>query len=80
MKRELALPFRLLSAAQLPVLDDYGLSHVGGGPEGETIAVPAELLLDRNGTIVWKHVARLITDRAAPAQLLRALQRLSERG
>lgn len=73
---DLALPFRVLSAAGIPVLADYGLEHVGGGPEGETIAVPAELLVASDGRVVWKHVARRITDRAAPEQALQALEGL----
>lgn len=77
---ELALPFRVLSAAGIPVLADYGLEHVDGGPEGETIAVPAELLLARDGHVIWKHVARRIPERADPEQILRALEGLPGAG
>lgn len=69
------LPFRVLSAAGLPVLDEYGLAHAQGGPHGETIAVPAQLLIDPAGEIVWQHVARRITDRADPKVTLAAIER-----
>ena len=70
------LPFPVLSAADLPTLDDYGLAHPGGGPNGETIAVPAELLVDPGGAIVWQHVAHRITDRADPRVTLAEVERL----
>ena len=56
----------MLSSASLPVLDEYGLTHSAGGPGGETIAVPAQLLIAPDGRIVWQHVAHRITDRADP--------------
>ena len=71
--QDLALPFRILSDSGRAVIRAYGLMHENGGPEGETIAVPAQLLVDRDGTIVWRHVARRITDRAHPARTLEAL-------
>ncbi|NOT32137.1 MAG: peroxiredoxin family protein [Planctomycetes bacterium] len=74
--QDLALPFRILSDSERAVTRAYGLMHENGGPEGETIAVPAQLLVDRDGTIVWKHVARRITDRAHPARTLEALAQL----
>lgn len=70
---ELALPFRILADSERAFLRAYGLEHPGGGPEGETIAIPAQLLVARDGTIVWEHVARRITDRVDPARTLRAL-------
>lgn len=76
LRTELELPFRLLSAAGLPTLADYGLEHPGGGPDGETIAVPAELLVGQDGRIGWRHVAQRIQDRATPEQVLAAIARL----
>jgi len=68
------LPFRLLSARGIPVLADYGLEHEHAGPEGETIAVPAQLLVAQDGRIAWKHVAERITDRASPRETLEAVE------
>jgi peroxiredoxin len=67
------LPFRILSARGIPVLADYGLEHEGAGPGGETIAVPAQVLVAQDGRVVWEHVARRIPDRAAPSETLEAL-------
>lgn len=75
----LHLPFRILSARGIPVLADYGLEHEGGGIEGETIAVPAQLLVAQDGRIAWQHVARRITDRAAPEETLAAVRELGAR-
>jgi peroxiredoxin len=75
LKADEELPFRVLSAAGRPVLDDFGLAHVGGGLDGETIAVPAELLVDQDGEVVWRHIARRITDRADPRTTLAAIER-----
>lgn len=72
----LELPFRVLSAAGIPTLADYGLEHPDAGPGGATIAVPAVLLVAQDGRVVWKHVARRITDRAAPERILAALETL----
>ena len=76
LSAEERLPFRILSARGIPVLADYGLEHAGAGPAGETIAVPAQVLVAGDGRVVWKHVARRIPDRAAPEETLQALQRL----
>jgi hypothetical protein len=58
------------------VLAEYGIEHPDGGPGGETIAVPAELLVVQDGRVLWSHVARRIQDRASPEQLLQAIERL----
>lgn len=70
------LPFRILSAREIPVLADYGLEHPGAGPDGETIAVPAQLLVAQDGRILWKQVARRIPDRASPEETLQGLRAL----
>jgi peroxiredoxin len=67
------LGFRVLSAREIPVLADYGLEHADAGPDGETIAVPAQVLVRSDGSIAWHHVARRITDRASPAETRAAI-------
>lgn len=74
--RALGLSFPILSDADAAVIRAYGLVHEGGGPHGEAIAVPAQLLVDRDGAIVWRHVARRITDRPSPERVLEALEQL----
>src|SRR5512134_2576983 len=68
------LTFPILSAAGIPLLRDYGLEHAGGGPGGATIAVPAQILVGPDRTVQWQHVARRITDRAAPSSTLAAIE------
>ena len=75
---ELSLPFRLLSDSERTVIHAYGLEHVGGGPDGETIAVPAQLLVAKDGRIAWKHVAGRIPDRAGPGETLTALAQIDQ--
>ena len=77
LKEDERLPFRILSARGIPVLADYGLEHAGGGLDGETIAVPAQLLVRQDGGIAWRHVARRIPDRPSPAETLAALRALA---
>jgi len=73
LARDLALPFAVLSDVDRAALRAYGIVHEGGGLEGETIAVPAELLVRTDGTIAWRHVATRITDRADPDDVLVAI-------
>jgi peroxiredoxin len=70
------LPFPILADTDGAVLRTYGLVHAAGGLHGEDIAIPAQLLVTRDGTIAWRHLARRIQDRAYPAETLAALERL----
>lgn len=74
--RDLALPFTVLADVEHTAIRAYGLVHEGGGIEGETIAVPAELLVRADGTIAWRHVATRITDRADPDAVRTAVEAL----
>lgn len=76
MRADDGLPFAMLSDMDASVIRRYGLAHEGGGLDGETIAVPAQLLVRPDGTIAWRHVARAITDRADPRDTRAAVERL----
>lgn len=67
----LALKFPLLSDREKTVISDYGIVDRAGGPGGEDIALPAQFLIDREGQIVWRRVARRVHDRIDPQELLR---------
>lgn len=54
----------------------YGLAHPEGGLDGETIALPATLLVRQDGTVAWRHVADRITERPVPGAILAAIERL----
>ncbi len=73
---ESGLSFPILSDEGRSVIERYGLVHEGGGLNGETIAVPAQILVATDGTIRWRHVARRITARADPRDTLAAIARL----
>jgi len=68
----------VLSDPEAKVIRDYGLLHEQGGLDGEDIAIPAHILIARDGRIIWKHVAQRIQDRPDPADVLTRVQALSE--
>ena len=76
MVAELELPFSILADVERRVVASYGLAHEGGGLEGETIAIPAEILVRPDGSIAWQHRAGRITERASPAEMLAAVEML----
>jgi peroxiredoxin len=73
---ERALPFPIVADVERRVVRAYGLVHERGGPGGGDVALPAQLLIDRGGTVRWAHVARAITDRPDPAKLLERVRAL----
>lgn len=75
MKRELQLPFPLLSDAEEQVIKRYGLLHHKGHGEAD-IARPAVLLLDGQGVIRWAMFTDNFRVRARPEALLRAARQL----
>lgn len=74
--RDEGLRFPILCDTERDVLRRYGLVHAGGAPDGSDVAVPALLLVRGDGSIAWRHVARLIQDRADPADVLAAVRGL----
>ena len=71
------LPFAILSDTERRVIALYGLAHEDAGLAGETIAIPAEILLRPDGSIAWQHSARRITERASPSVLLAEIDALA---
>lgn len=69
------LPFPILSDAEHRVIRDYGLVHRGGGPGGGDIAIPAHVLVDHDGTILWRRISHRIQDRPSPDEVLAAVKR-----
>ena len=63
------LNFSILSDEKAEVLRKYGLVHAGQGPKGQDIAVPAHVLIDRSGKIVWKRRSEKVQDRPDPADV-----------
>ncbi|HYF52126.1 MAG TPA: redoxin domain-containing protein [Planctomycetota bacterium] len=46
------------------------LLHEGMGKIGKKLFVPANILLDDRGVVVWTHYARTVMDRPDPAEVL----------
>jgi peroxiredoxin len=64
------LPFPILADEERVVIEALGLVHSGGGPGGSDIALPAHLLISREGEVLRKYVAERIQDRMSPAAVL----------
>ena len=75
LKRELDLPFDVVSDVDPKALMRFGLLHAGGGPGGKDVALPAQVLIDGDLRILWRHVAHRIQDRPAPRDVLLAIER-----
>ena len=69
------LPFPILSDADRSVIREYGLIHRGGGSGGSEIAIPAHILVDHDGKILWRHVATKVLDRTDPDDVVAAVRR-----
>src|SRR5262245_61692982 len=56
------LPFMLLSDERHEAIESYGLVHEVA--PGQDIALPAQILVRRDGSVAWSHVSRAVQDRA----------------
>ena len=70
------LDFAVLCDTGGELIESYGVVHHGGGPNGSDIPVPALVLIDRGGLIVWTRVAARIQDRPHPDEVLAAVRSL----
>ena len=70
------LPFRILSDSDRKVIQSYGLVHARGGVHGEDIAIPAQILIGRDGKIVNRHISARVQDRLDPDSALETVQKL----
>jgi len=50
--------------------------HKGAGEKGHDIARPAELLVDRSGTVRWVNLTEDLRVRARPEQMIEATKAL----
>jgi peroxiredoxin len=73
------LGFPLLSDPMAQVTRRYDLLHEGGGPDDQDIAVPALILLARDGSIAWQRRSERVQDRASPDEVLAAVRALGPR-
>lgn len=74
------IPFPILTDADRKVTTAYGLLHTGGGPQKSDIPLPATLIVDPEGRIVWKRVAPAVNERPDPQAVLKEVrERLAKR-
>ncbi len=67
------LPFDILSDPDANVIETYGLLF--REPFRKiNIALPANVLIDSSGTVVWKRVSDAVQDRVDPAELERVIR------
>ena len=64
------LPFPILADEKHEVITAYGLVHAHGSPDGKEIAIPAHVLIDHDGKILWKHISERVLDRPDPDDVL----------
>lgn len=76
-KRKLNFP--ILSDADGKTLDAYGLRHVGMGPGKSDVAMPAMVLVGRDGSILWRRKSVRVQDRPAPEDILEAVRAAIEK-
>ena len=70
------LEFSVLCDTDREVIRSYGLLHKGGGQGGADIAVPAHILIARDGQILRRYVSGRIQERLASDDVLRVLRML----
>lgn len=78
MQQKFHFPFSLLSDPKAEVIGQFGLRHERGGPDGQDIALPAHVLINRDGTVSWSFVSPTVQKRARAAQDLEAIAKLAD--
>ena len=71
------LQARMLSDRDLVVTDAFGLRNTEfhtGPPSDEALPVPATLLVDRNGKVLWVDLSEDYQRRSDPSVVLAAMQ------
>ena len=72
------LNYPVLADPDMKVIDRYGLRHDNATGLGD-VALPATLLIDRDGVIRWKHVPRDVKDAPQPATIEHEIGKLTGR-
>jgi peroxiredoxin len=70
------LPFPILSDRDRKVIQSFGLVHARGGPGGDDIAIPAQILIAPGGRIAARHVSARVQDRIDPDLMLERVRQL----
>jgi peroxiredoxin len=76
LSKKAGFTFTILSDPDATVIRRYHLLHVGGGPDGEDIARPAEFLVGRGKIVRWANFAEDIRVRARADEMLAAASQM----
>ena len=76
LRRKAGYTFTFLSDPNAAAIRKYDLLHKAGGENGQDIARPAELLVDKSGTVRWVNLTEDFRVRATPEQMLSAAKAL----
>jgi peroxiredoxin len=76
LRRKAGYTFTFLSDPNTDAIRKYDLLHKGAGEHGHDIARPAELLVDKSGTVRWVNLTEDLRIRATPEQMLSAAKAL----
>ena len=76
LRRQAGYTFTFLSDPDLRAIAAYGVVHKGAGEGGRDIARPAELLIDRGGTVRWVNLTEDLRVRARPETMLDEARKL----
>lgn len=79
MYKKNELQFDVLCDVRLDAISAYGLKHHEPFHDMD-VSLPANILIDRNGRIVWMHVATKVQDRMDPEEVLRQVEKLVKPG
>jgi peroxiredoxin len=71
------LPVLLASDVQGAAIEKLQLTHQMFGKIGKKIAVPANILLNKDGRVAWVHIANVVMDRPDPAEVLAHVKALN---
>jgi peroxiredoxin len=73
LRQRLDVDFTFLSDADGRLLDLLNIRHGGGRNDGEDIAYPAQVLVDRDGIVRWTYESTNFRVRARPEEVFAAL-------
>ena len=76
LKKKSGYTYTFLSDPNAKAIRRYDLLHKGAGVESHDIARPAEILVDKSGTVRWINLTENIRLRARPEQMIAAAKHL----
>ena len=76
LMRKAGYTFPFLSDPNAETIRRYDILHKGAGRGGRDVARPAELLVDRGGTVRWRNLTEDLRVRARPEAMLAAAKAL----